>query len=228
MKNIFLTGWLLIAFTINAQELTPTDTEALLSVFVKNTKGKSLEGESISFVGKKSGKTYSGITDASGSFKLLVPEGETYKVKYKAFTESKDYKDIDIPSMEGIVEFDYTLTISDLPKTFTLKDVFYDTGKSTLRSESFKELNTLAEFMNLKKSLVIEVAGHTDNVGGKEANQKLSEGRSNSVRNYLIKKGIAGERLVAKGYGDTQPVADNTTDEGKQKNRRTEVRIISQ
>lgn len=228
MKKILFAGFLFINIALNAQQLDATETEALLSVFVKNTKGKSLEGESVSFVGKKSGKTYGGITDVSGSFKLLVPEGDTYKVKYKAFTESKDYKDIEIPSMEGLVEFDYTLTIADLPKTFTLKDVFYDTGKSTLRPESFKELNTLAEFMNLKKSLVIEVAGHTDNVGGKDANQKLSEDRSNSVRNYLIKKGIAGERLVAKGYGDVQPIADNTTDEGKQKNRRTEVRIISQ
>lgn len=228
MKNLLSACILFLSFTLNAQRLEATETEALLTVLVQNTKGKALEGESVSFVAKKSGKIFSVVTDASGTFKVLVPEGETYKVKYKAFTENKDYKDIEIPSMEGLVEFDYTLTIADLPRTFTLKDVFYDTGKSTLRPESFKELNTLAEFMNLKKSLVIEVAGHTDNVGGKEANQKLSENRSNSVRNYLIKKGISGDRLIAKGYGDSQPVADNTTDEGKQKNRRTEVRIISQ
>ena len=82
--------------------------------------------------------------------------------------------------------------------------------------------------MQLKKSMVVEIAGHTDNVGNKDANQKLSEDRANSVRNYLIKKGITTERILAKGYGDTQPVADNSTDAGKQKNRRTEVRTIKE
>ncbi|MGZ4035465.1 MAG: OmpA family protein, partial [Bacteroidia bacterium] len=68
----------------------------------------------------------------------------------------------------------------------------------------------------------------TDNVGNKDANQKLSEDRANSVRTYLIKKGIAAERIVAKGYGDTQPIDDNKTEAGRQKNRRTEVRTIKE
>jgi outer membrane protein OmpA-like peptidoglycan-associated protein len=109
-----------------------------------------------------------------------------------------------------------------------LNDVLFDNAKSTLRPESSKELNQLAEYLNLKKTLVIEIAGHTDNVGRPEANQKLSEDRANSVRQYLIKKGIAAERLIAKGYGDTVPVEDNSTAAGKQKNRRTEVRIVSE
>jgi outer membrane protein OmpA-like peptidoglycan-associated protein len=82
--------------------------------------------------------------------------------------------------------------------------------------------------MTLKKTLTIEIAGHTDDVGEPEANQKLSEDRANSVKQYLEKKGIAPERLTAKGYGDTQPVADNATASGKQKNRRTEVRIVAE
>ena len=82
--------------------------------------------------------------------------------------------------------------------------------------------------MRFWKSLVIEIAGHTDDVGAAEANQTLSEDRANTVRDYLLKKGIALERVTAKGYGDTQPVADNSTAGGKQKNRRTEVRIISE
>ena len=61
-----------------------------------------------------------------------------------------------------------------------------------------------------------------------ETNQKLSEDRANSVRNFLIKNGIAGDRIIAKGYGDTQPIAENNTDAGKQKNRRTEVRTIKE
>ncbi len=86
----------------------------------------------------------------------------------------------------------------------------------------------MAEYMNLKKTLVIEIAGHTDNVGTAESNQKLSEDRATAVKKYLEKKGIAPERVTAKGYGDTKPIGDNSTAAGKQKNRRTEVHIISE
>ncbi len=82
--------------------------------------------------------------------------------------------------------------------------------------------------MKLKPSLVIEISGHTDNTGTTEINMKLSQDRADAVRNYLIRKGISAERVTAKGYGDTEPVADNSTDEGKAKNRRTEVRIIKE
>ena len=74
----------------------------------------------------------------------------------------------------------------------------------------------------------IEIAGHTDNVGTIESNIKLSKERANSVRNYLIKKGISAKRVIAKGYGETQAVADNLTPQGRKKNRRTEVRIIKE
>lgn len=219
----------LAAFALNAfaQDPQPTETEALLIVLVNNEKGKPLEAEPISFVGVKSKKVFSGTTKADGKFSILIPEGDKYKVKYKSFTEEEDFSELDIPSVPGLVNFEYTITVA-LPKVYTLDNVFFDSGKSTLRAESFKELNELAEFMKHKKTMVIEVAGHTDNVGNPESNQKLSEARANEVRNYLIKKGIGGERLQAKGYGDTQPVASNDTDAGKQKNRRTEVRIVSE
>ena len=82
--------------------------------------------------------------------------------------------------------------------------------------------------MTKKKNLVIEIAGHTDNVGKPEANMKLSQGRADAVRNYLIKKGVKPDHVSAKGYGDTSPIATNDTDAGKQRNRRTEVRIIKE
>ena len=77
----------------------------------------------------------------------------------------------------------------------------------------------------------IEIAGHTDNIGSEESNMKLSQARAEAVRNYLISKGIKPERITAKGYGDTQPIAYNTNPDGsdnpagRQQNRRTEARI---
>ena len=73
----------------------------------------------------------------------------------------------------------------------------------------------------------IEISGHTDNVGKPADNLALSNSRAKSVVNYLISKGIAAQRLVAKGYGETKPMADNKTEEGKAKNRRTELKVIS-
>ncbi|MCW3102681.1 MAG: outer membrane protein/peptidoglycan-associated protein [Bacteroidetes bacterium] len=225
MKAIFTSALLLSFFITNAQTLEPTETEALLTVVVVDKAQKPLEGEKVTFVATKDKKTYSGVTKANGKFDLLVPEGDTYNVQYKAFSENQDYNVLKMPSMEGTVSFEYKLIISP-PKTYTLDNVFFDTGKSTLKPESSKELNELVEYMLMKKSLKIEIAGHTDNVGNKDANQKLSEDRANAVRTYLVKKGVEAGRVIAKGYGDTQPVAENTTDAGKQKNRRTEVRSL--
>ncbi len=226
-KKIILSLFVVGAFHSYAQKLEPTETQALLTVSVVNNKEKPLEGETVTFVGAKTKKSYKGITKADGKFQLLIPKGDKYNVQYKTFSANKNYNTIDIPSTEGMIHFDYKLTIEP-PKVYTLDNVFFDSGKSTLKPESSKELNELSEYMQLKKTLVIEIAGHTDNVGNKDVNQKLSEDRANAVRNYLIKKGVTADRIVAKGYGDTQPIGDNTTDAGKQKNRRTEVRMIKE
>ena len=77
-----------------------------------------------------------------------------------------------------------------------------------------------------KTSLKIELAGHTDSDGEAGMNMDLSQRRAETVRNYIIKKGVPANRVTAVGYGETEPVASNQTDEGKRKNRRTEVRII--
>ena len=81
--------------------------------------------------------------------------------------------------------------------------------------------------MNYNNNMVIEISGHTDNVGDETGNQRLSESRAKIVRAYLLKNGIDPERVKAVGHGESQPIAPNSTEEGKQKNRRTEVRILS-
>ncbi len=227
MKNLFFCALVIISQTLLAQELKPTATQALLKVVVVNDKNKPQANQLVTFTSIKDGKAFSGTTNPSGKFELLIPPAQKYKVKYKIFTTVQSDLVLDMPSAAGPYTFEYTITVTP-PKTFTLDNVFFDSGKSTLRAESNKELNELAEYMNLQKTLIIEIAGHTDNVGVAEANQKLSEDRANAVKKYLQTKGIAAERVVAKGYGDSQPVADNATAAGKQKNRRTEVRIVSE
>jgi outer membrane protein OmpA-like peptidoglycan-associated protein len=108
-----------------------------------------------------------------------------------------------------------------------LKNIFFDSNKYQLLPESKVELTQLLSFLNANPNVVIEISGHTDNVGDDGSNQALSENRAKSVLDYLLQHKISPSRLVAKGYGETAPVAGNETPEGRQSNRRTEFRVIS-
>ncbi len=101
--------------------------------------------------------------------------------------------------------------------------ILFDTGKATLQPSSESTLSEIVKLMQDNADLKLRVEGHTDNVGGTAANQALSQKRAETVKNWLVSHGIAEDRLVAKGFGDTEPVADNSTDEGKSKNRRVEL-----
>ncbi len=101
--------------------------------------------------------------------------------------------------------------------------VNFDTGKTTIKPDSAKILDDAAEALKLTADLKIEVGGHTDNVGTPDANQKLSEGRAQAVMAALIQRGVPAGRLNAKGYGQTVPIADNRSEEGRAKNRRVEL-----
>jgi OOP family OmpA-OmpF porin len=101
--------------------------------------------------------------------------------------------------------------------------VLFDFNSSTLQPASDGSLQQVAALMVANPSLKIEVQGHTDNVGGDEYNQKLSEARANSVMTWLTQHGVAANRTTAKGYGKAKPVADNNSDEGRMKNRRVEI-----
>ncbi len=227
MKSKLLLVLLVSVLNLTGQNLQPTETDALLNVLVMDEEKKPQEGQEVIFASREDTSAYAGITDASGRFSILIPKGRKYDVQYKTFTANLSHKTLTIPADEGKLTFDYTIHIMP-PKVYTLDNVFFDSGKTTLNKESFKELDELAEYMSKKTSMVIEIAGHTDNVGIRESNQQLSEDRALAVREYLIKKGIARERVIAKGYGDTQPVSNNDSPEGRQKNRRTEVRIITE
>lgn len=112
-------------------------------------------------------------------------------------------------------------------KTLKLNYVNFETGSAKLTDDSKYELDNLAKAMSDYPNLVIEVAGHTDNVGDPASNLTLSAERAASVVNYLTGKGVSSSRLRPRGYGDTKPLADNDTPENRAKNRRTEFTILS-
>ena len=108
-----------------------------------------------------------------------------------------------------------------------LKNIFFDTKMYEIKPESTPELDNLVQLLKENPSLKIQISGHTDNVGKTEDNLKLSDNRAQAVVKYLTSKGINPNRLSYKGYGASQPIAPNTTEEGRSQNRRTEVKVIT-
>ncbi len=104
--------------------------------------------------------------------------------------------------------------------------VFFDFGKSTLNSSSYPELDRAVRLMKAVPTMVVEIAGYTDNIGSDDVNMRISLQRANAVRDYLIQNGVDGSRVSAKGYGKDSPIADNSTDEGRSENRRVEFVVL--
>jgi outer membrane protein OmpA-like peptidoglycan-associated protein len=166
---------------------------------------------------------------ATGKYLISLPSGKNYGVIVKA----KDYLfhsvNVNIPFTTGYQEIvkDIELKKVVIGKSIVLNNIFYDFDKATLRSESMAELDRLINLLNENPTIKIELSSHTDDKGSDDYNQKLSQQRAQSVVDYLIQKGISTDRLTAKGYGETVPVAPNDTDENRQLNRRTEFKILS-
>ena len=225
MKRIVL-ALLLLPLAALAQPIEPTETHALLNGTVTDMAGTPSSGDIITFTGRNTGDIVKGTTDKAGKYSLLLAKGETYDISYRLFGDDSQYSEVAVPSDPGLMTFGYKIQY-ELPETYTLNDVHFDSGTSALKTSSYKTLKMLAEALKAKPSLVVEIAGHTDSDGSEASNLNLSQKRAAVVTNYLTKSGIAGERLKPVGYGESSPVASNQTATGKAQNRRTEVRILS-
>lgn len=107
-----------------------------------------------------------------------------------------------------------------------IQNILFNTGKSTLKAQSFNELDKLVNLLLKNENIRLEVSGHTDNVGSASVNKRISKARALTVRNYLISRGVAPERIEYQGYGFDQPIAPNNTEEGRKQNRRVEMKIL--
>lgn len=112
-------------------------------------------------------------------------------------------------------------------KDWTLKGVQFETGSDRLKRSTLAALDEAADVLKTHTRVVVEIQGHTDNVGGNRANQALSEKRAQAVKAYLIEKGVPARRLEARGYGESVPVADNKTVDGRAQNRRIAFKVIT-
>lgn len=209
------------------QKLESTKDKVLFNVHVMDLSNRPRANERILLEGINTQKKYSGLSDSKGLYSVLVAKGDKYKIMYKEFDEYIDYSMLSVPLDSGFFTFEINIRFEH-QEAYVLKGVNFDSDKSTLNPNSFESLNQIVDLMKRQPAIKIEVAGHTDNSGLAEKNMKLSEERAISVKKYIESKGILGSRIIANGYGDTEPVGDNGTEEGKLANRRTEVRIIAE
>jgi len=169
-------------------------------------------------------------TDEKGNYLITLPVGKDYafNVNRKGYLFYSDNFFLVNHSPDSTYEKNIPLQPIEANASVVLKNVFFDVNKFDLKPESEAELDIVVKLMNDNPTVKIQIGGHTDNVGKPADNLALSNNRAKSVVTYLISKGIPTARLSAKGFGETQPVADNKTEEGKAINRRTEMKVVSQ
>ena len=203
---------------------------ALVQGIISDFDKKAIVGEVILFENTATNEVHQTVSIDSDVFSIELPYSENYLIKIKGFKDAQNYLELNIPALkEGYSTMVYKVDLQyKPPKLFTLDRVHFDSGKISPTKESYSEMKELLEFMGRKKLTLIEIAGHTDNVGEPEENLILSLKRAQSIRVYLVSNGIESERIIAKGYGEEQPVATNDTVQGRKENRRTEVRIIKE
>ncbi|HSZ72880.1 MAG TPA: OmpA family protein, partial [Cytophagaceae bacterium] len=167
-------------------------------------------------------------TDSSGYYELKLPHGTNYSITAEAESHLFQSTSVQIDPKLASQEIKKDIYLQPVKEglSIVLNNIFFDFDKATLRSESDAELENLYAFLIKYPELKVELSGHTDAFGSDRYNQKLSEKRAKAVVAYLIKKGIPKAKLVAKGYGESKPIESNDTDEGRQLNRRTELKII--
>ena len=230
-KYSILFSFLFIYFIPYAQQVQNASgrKDAPVDVFVTDFKNNPLRNEIILFKGAKNDVEYQGLTNDEGKFSIRLPSGDRYEYFFLGFKDSISYNFLDIllATENSSYKKPFKVNIQHQPpKTFVLEDCNFETGKAMLEPESYTVLDELVAYLVRKDDERIEIGGHTDNVGTAANNLKLSQERAESVRSYLISRGIAEDRVTAKGYGFTQPVADNKTEDGRAQNRRTEVKIL--
>ncbi len=218
--------------------LVPDPVVMVSGKVIDSKTGKPVSGEII-YIDLADGEEVGTATTnpVTGEYKIVLPYGKKYSMYAKADNFLAEGENLDLTGADstqnnagnGFREISgksLKLVPIEEGQMIRLNNIFFESGKSTLNSESFPELDRLVLTMNLNQQMEVEIGGHTDDVGSDASNLKLSQERADSVREYLIGKGIEPDRIIGKGYGESKPIATNSTPEGQQANRRVEFKIM--
>jgi outer membrane protein OmpA-like peptidoglycan-associated protein len=198
---------------------------------VLDSKNNSLLRARFELIDLENGKDfYKSYSDSiTGEFVVSIPVDHNYMLNvsrkgYLFYSENFSLKGVfhqDAPLLKDI-----PLQPIEIGKSIVLKNVFFETDSYALKKESEIELNKVVQFLKVNPGIRVEISGYTDNVGETEYNQVLSENRANAVTDFLIAASVNAQRIVSKGYGMSNPVTSNDAEEGRARNRRTELKII--
>jgi outer membrane protein OmpA-like peptidoglycan-associated protein len=167
-------------------------------------------------------------SDVDGSYRVRLPARKSYMIDLRATGFLSDMKRINISDTYDKEAFnlDVSLIKVKVGKKVVLKNILFESGKSVLTSGSYPEIDKLFSIMQDNPLMRIEISGHTDKTGLEPLNFKLSEARAKAVMDYLVSKGIDKSRIEYRGYGSLQAIAENSTPQGRAKNRRVEFKIL--
>lgn len=184
----------------------------------------------VELINLSSAQTISKVqTDEEGNYLITLPTGKDYafNVNRKGYLFYSENFSLKTSGNDTTYTINIPLIPIEVNASVVLKNVFFDVNKAELKPESMIELDKVVQLMKDNPTLKIEINGHTDNVGKPTDNLTLSNNRAKAVINYFLYKGVAADRLSSKGFGETKPVADNTSEQGRAKNRRTELKVVA-
>jgi OOP family OmpA-OmpF porin len=170
----------------------------------------------------------------TGEYEIRLPGGHLYGVRAEAKDKHSESQNLDLRNIKSdqVVEHkDFNLDPIQVATveenvTITLNNIFFDFDKAELKEESFSELNRVVALLTDKAGLEIEIAGHTDAMGPEQYNLGLSERRAKSVMKYLVNKGVDQARIKTVFFGESKPVDNNSTPDGRRRNRRVEFKVL--
>ena len=217
---IFLLGTLLFQSTSFAEQFSA-------EIFVSDFDELPVEKIEVHFYQESGEFIGKGTTNELGKFNVELSPGE-YELKLIQNGEIKKEAPLNIPELDGRKIYNRVRIqiLYESRDVFEIENLNFETNSAEILAESYEILDKLVTYLLSESDSKFEVAGHTDSDGADKANETLSLARAESVKTYLVSKGVPAEQLTTKGYGETVPIADNNSEEGKSKNRRTELKKL--
>ncbi len=207
--------------------MTPIAKPLVLKGSVYNSKTNDRISATLDLALKGAATPSKKVNAAGGSYEQGIEELGWYLITASAegYLTTTDSVWINDKEVTPVVK-DILLQPIEVGVTVRLKNIYFDFDRTTLKNESFTELNKVVDFLNQNPSVEIEISGHTDSKGSDEYNENLSQGRSEAVVQYIVSQGIDAYRLTARGYGEAKPIDTNDTEEGRANNRRVEFTVM--
>jgi outer membrane protein OmpA-like peptidoglycan-associated protein len=219
-------------FTANLPENLRPQRNALLKGVVvdKETQKPVAATVSITDLSTKNEIASIQANPGDGFYSIVLTEGVNYDISVSQKGYSFYSTQLNLTKIDRYSEIEKRIELVPLKANakFSLNNVNFDTNSSVIKETFYPELDRVIKLMKENPSLVVEISAHTDNVGDVNSNLTLSQQRAASVLKYLTSKGLDAKRLVAKGYGMSQPLVPNTSDANRALNRRVEFKVIKQ